>query len=355
MLDGVNEIKRVINSAKEREKFYQQKTVLFVDEIHRWAKNVQDALLPWVEEGLIILIGATVENPMFTINPALRSRSRIVRLEPLAPQDILILLQRALKDKERGLGQLEIQAEEGALEYLAHAAGGDARVALNTLEFAALISAPEGGGPITLTKEVLAQALQQRPLSYDKEEEHYNCVSAWIKSMRGSDPDAALYWLARMLKAGEDPLYLARRLMVHAAEDVGLADPQALLVAAAAALGVERVGLPEGRLLLAQATLYIALAPKSNSVIASIEAAMAAVEREGTPPVPAHLRDASYPGAKALGHGQGYKYPHQYPRGWVEQDYLPASLKGKEFYRPKEEGEEARLKAAWQERTRRQG
>ncbi|APC08856.1 AAA family ATPase [Neomoorella thermoacetica] len=356
VLDGINDIRQVIAAAREREKYYQQKTVIFVDEIHRWAKNIQDALLPCVEEGLLILIGATIENPMFTVNAAIRSRSRIFRLEALSDAAILTLLRRALADAERGLGKFNVQADPEALEHLARVANGDARVALNALEFAVLTTAPDTSGRRHLTLEVAEEAIQQRAVLYDRDgDQHYDCVSAWIKSMRGSDPDAALYWLARMIYAGEDPAFLARRLMIHAAEDVGLADPQALVVASSAAQAVERVGLPEGRIILAEATLYIALAPKSNSVIKAIDAALAAVEKETAGPVPVHLRDANYRGAAALGHGRGYKYPHDYPGGWVEQQYLPDNLRGKVFYHPSDYGREGQMKAAWQQRTGRRG
>ncbi|MDN5348160.1 MAG: putative ATPase [Clostridia bacterium] len=352
VLDGVNDIRRVVAAAKERRAYYGQKTLIFVDEIHRWAKNIQDALLPYVEDGLLTLIGATVENPMFTVNPALRSRSRIFRLEPLSESHILLLLRRALEDAERGLGRYNIIPEPGSLEHLAKIADGDARVALSALEFAALTTPPEPDGSRRLTLAAAQEAAQKRAVIYDRDgDQHYDVVSAWIKSMRGSDPDAALYWLARMLYAGEDPLFLARRLMIHAAEDVGLADPQALVVATAAAQAVERVGLPEGRLPLAEATLYIALAPKSNSVIKGIDGAWAAVENERAGTVPAHLRDASYKGAATLGHGKGYKYPHDYPGGWVEQQYLPDNLRGKTFYHPSPYGREKDLVQKWRERT----
>ncbi|MBC7325959.1 MAG: AAA family ATPase [Moorella sp. (in: Bacteria)] len=354
VLDGINDIRRVVAAAREREKYYQQKTVIFVDEIHRWAKNIQDALLPCVEEGLLTLIGATVENPMFTVNPAIRSRSRIFRLEALSEEAILTLLRRALADPERGLGRFTVDVLPEAMVHLARVANGDARVALNALEFAVLTTPPDTRGRRIINLQIAEEAIQKRAVLYDRDgDQHYDCVSAWIKSMRGSDPDAAVYWLARMLYAGEDPAFLARRLMIHAAEDVGLADPQALVVASAAAQAVERVGLPEGRIILAEATLYIALAPKSNSVIKAIDAALATVEKETAAPVPVHLRDANYPGAAAFGHGKGYKYPHDYPGGWVEQQYLPDNLRGKVFYHPGDCGREGPLKAAWQQRTSR--
>jgi len=354
VLAGLNDIRSIISNARERQKYYQQKTVIFVDEIHRWAKNIQDALLPCVEEGLLTLIGATVENPMFTVNAALRSRSRIFRLEALNKEDILNILDRALKDTKRGLGNFKIKLEPEALEHLARVASGDARVALNALEFAVLTTEPSSDGSRHITLQVAEEAIQQRAILYDRDgDQHYDCVSAWIKSMRGSDPDAALYWLARMIYAGEDPAFLARRLMIHAAEDVGLADPQALVVATAAAQSVERVGLPEGRIILAEATIYIALAPKSNSVIKAIDSALATVEKEVAGPVPTHLRDTNYRGASVFDHGKGYKYPHDYPGGWVKQQYLPDNLQGKVFYHPGDYGREKELKTAWLRRTRR--
>lgn len=352
VLDGISDIRRVIASAGERRKYYQQKTVIFVDEIHRWAKNIQDALLPCVEDGLLILIGATIENPMFTVNAAIRSRSRIFRLEALTAESVLLLLNRALHDPSRGLGKYRVVTEPGALEHMASVANGDARVALNALEFAVLTAEPSSDGTRYLTLALAEEAVQQRVILYDRDgDQHYDCISAWIKSMRGSDPDAALYWLARMIYAGEDPAFLARRLMIHAAEDVGLADPQALVVAAAAAQAVERVGLPEGRIILAEATIYIAIAPKSNTVIKAIDSALSAVEKETAGPVPLHLKDASYRGASAFGHGKGYKYPHDYPDNYVKQQYLPDNIEGTVFYRPGDNGLEGKLKTAWLHRT----
>ncbi len=351
VLDGISDIRHIITSARERRKYYRQKTVVFVDEIHRWAKNIQDALLPCVEEGLLTLIGATVENPMFTVNAAIRSRSRIFRLEALDTNAILLLLRRSLTDCERGLGNLAVVAEPEALEHLAHSANGDARVALNALEFAVLTLPSGENNQRHLTLSIAEEAIQQRAIPYDRHgDQRYDCISAWIKSMRGSDPDAALYWLARMIYAGEDAAFLARRLMVQAAEDVGLADPQALVIANAAAQAVERIGLPEGRIILAQATLYITLAPKSNSTIKAINAALETVAKETADPVPAHLRNGHYQGAAALGHGKGYRYPHNYPDGWVKQQYLPDNLLNKKFYHPGGQGYEKQLKTAWQQR-----
>jgi putative ATPase len=334
-LDGVAEIRKAVSAARER-RARGERTVLFVDEIHRWAKNVQDALLPWIEEGVCVLIGATVENPMFVINPGLRSRVRLFRMESLSEEDILRLLRRALADAERGLAAFRPQVEEAALNHIARMADGDARVALNALELAVMTAPPDETGARVVTLALAEEAVQQKAVSYDRAgDQHYDVTSAFVKSMRGSDPDATLYWLARMLYAGEDPRFIARRIMIHAAEDVGLADPRALEVAVAAAQAVERVGLPEGRIILAEAALYVALAPKSNAVKEGIDAALEAVARMPADPVPAHLRDASYRGAAALGHGRGYKYPHDYPGGHVEQQYLPDRLRHAKFYRPK--------------------
>lgn len=334
-LDGVAEIRKAVAAARER-RARGERTVLFVDEIHRWAKNVQDALLPWIEEGVCVLIGATVENPMFALNPGLRSRVRLFRLEPLTEGHLLDLLRRALADAERGLASLRPRVDEAALNHIARMADGDARAALNALELAVLTAPRDETGAPVVTVAVVEEVVQQRAVSYDRSgDQHYDVTSAFIKSMRGSDPDATLYWLARMLYAGEDPRFIARRLMIHAAEDVGLADPGALQVAAAAAQAVERVGLPEGRIILAEAALYVALAPKSNAVKEGIDAALEAVARMPADPVPAHLRDASYRGAAALGHGRGYRYPHDYPGGRVDQQYLPDRLRHAKFYRPK--------------------
>ncbi|MDK2820149.1 MAG: putative ATPase [Clostridia bacterium] len=356
VLDGLKDIRRVIDAAKERQKYYQQKTVIFVDEIHRWSKNIQDALLPCVEEGLLTLIGATVENPMFTVNAAIRSRSRIFQLEALSTRDIITILKRALKDEDRGLGKLDVEVEPQALKHIAQVANGDARVALNALEFAVLTTPKNSNGKRYITLNIAEEAIQKRAVLYDRDgNQHYDCVSAWIKSMRGSDPDAALYWLARMIYSGEDPAFLARRLMVHAAEDVGLADPQALVIASSAAQAVERIGLPEGRIILAEATLYITLAPKSNSVKTAIDAALETVAKEPCGPVPLHLRDSHYQGASDLKHGVGYKYPHNYPGGWVKQQYLPDNLNNKVFYHPSDYGKEGKIKTAWQNRTKQSG
>ncbi|ACV63383.1 AAA ATPase central domain protein [Desulfofarcimen acetoxidans DSM 771] len=336
VMAGVGDIRRVVDEAQKRRSYYGEKTVLFIDEIHRFNKAQQDALLPFVENGLITLIGSTTENPMFSVNRPILSRSQLYRFELLSTEAIVRLLQRALQDRNRGLGNYNTGADPEALPYLAEISNGDARAALNALELAVITTVPEENGSRKLTLATVQEALQKRLPKYNQKDEHYDVVSAFIKSMRGSDPDATLYWLARLLYAGEDPQFISRRIMIHAAEDVGLADPLALVVAASAAQSVERVGLPEARIILAEAALYIARAPKSNSVVKGIDSAMAAVENKRHEPVPAHLRDASYKGAKDLGHGKGYKYPHDYQNHWVEQDYLPAGLSGTKFFEPPE-------------------
>ncbi len=351
---GVADLRRVVEVARERLGMHRQRTILFIDEIHRFNKAQQDAILPHVENGTIVLVGATTENPYFEVNAALVSRCRLFRLEPLSDAQVRILLERALADRERGLGGVQAEVAPEALDHLARVANGDARTALNALELVVLSTPPGEDGVRRVGLEQAAEAVQRRALVYDREgDNHYDTVSAWIKSMRGSDPDAALYWLARMIEAGEDPRFIARRLLVHAAEDVGLADPQALVVAAAAAQAAEWVGFPEARIPLAEATLYIATAPKSNSVVMAIDRAMADVREKRFQGVPLHLRDAHYRGAERLGHGRGYKYPHDYPGGWVEQRYLPEGIAGG-YYRPGGQGYEAdiqrRLRGWWGER-----
>lgn len=342
---GVADLRRVIAEAKDRLKMHQIRTILFIDEIHHFNKSQQDALLPFIEEGTIILIGATTQNPMFEINGALLSRSRIFTLHPLEDKHIREILHRALTDKERGLGEEAITLTPEALDHIVHVANGDARNALNALELAALTTPPDQDGRIVIDLEVAQESIQKRVVQYDKQgDQHYDVISAFIKSLRGSDPDAALYWLARMLYAGEDPRFIARRLYVHAAEDVGMADPRALLMAHAAAYAVDFLGMPEARLPLAEATIYIATAPKSNAVIKGIDSALTIVENEKSGQVPLHLRDSHYKGAKKLGHGQGYKYPHHFPGGYVEQQYLPDQLLGKSFYHPTDHGYERTIK-----------
>lgn len=342
---GVAEVRQVVREARERRTMYGQKTVLFIDEIHRFNQAQQDALLPYVEDGTVVLVGATARNPFVDVIPALVSRSSVFHLEPLRDEDIRTILARALRDEERGLGRLKVEVNPAALEHIVQAAGGDARIALNALEMAVLGATPQPDGRRVVTVELAEEATGKKVLAYDREgDQHYDTISAFIKSMRGSDPDAAVYWLARMLYAGEDPRFIARRMIIHAAEDVGLADPRALLVAVAAAQALEMVGLPEARLPLAEAAVYIAAAPKSNAVYRAIEEAWKDVEGKKAGPVPLHLRDSSYRGASRLGHGVDYLYPHEYPGHWVKQDYLPDGLQGRIYYRPGDQGEEAGIR-----------
>lgn len=332
---GVSDIRDITKNAKERLKMEEQKTVLFIDEIHRFNKGQQDALLPFVEDGTIILIGATTESPMFEINRALLSRARLFRFEPLTDDHVRDVIHTVLTDEKRGYGHYNIHLEEDAHEHLVDVADGDARSALNAIELAVLTTRPDENGVLTITLAIAEESIQERVLQYDKKgDNHYDTISAFIKSMRGSDPDASLYWLAKMIYAGEDPRFIARRIYVHAAEDVGLADPNALLVAQAAAHSVEFIGLPEARLPLAEAVIYIATAAKSNTVITGIDQALATVKKEQSGQVPPHLRDTHYDGSKDLGHGKGYLYPHHYENGYVPQQYLPDALQGKTFYKP---------------------
>lgn len=331
---GVSELRKVISDAEERLSFYQQGTIVFIDEIHRFNKAQQDALLPAVESGSIVLIGATTENPYFTVNSPLLSRSRLFRLEPLKESDISVLLKRAIEDKEKGLGNYHLQVAPEAVTYFAEAARGDARLALNGLELAVLSTLPDDNGMRIIDLNAAEESIQEKAIIYDRMgDQHYDVFSAFIKSMRGSDPDATLHYLARMLQAGEDPRSILRRVLIHAAEDVGLADPMALVLANSAAQAFEYVGLPEGRLIIAEAALYIACAPKSNSVLA-VDDALSDVKKGRYGPVPIHLRDASYLGAKNFGYGKSYKYPHDYPGHYIRQDYLPSELKGIKYYKP---------------------
>ena len=343
---GVPEIRKVIQRARELRKASGRRTILFIDEIHRFNKAQQDALLPHVEDGTIALIGATTENPYFEVNSPLISRSRIFRFEPLSDEHVRALLDRALSDAERGLGAQRIRVEPEALDHIVNVAQGDARSALSALELAAGATPPDADtGARCVTLEIAEQAVQKRVLNYDKDgDNHYDAISAFIKSIRGSDPDAAVYWLARMLSAGEDPKFIARRIVIQAAEDVGNADPMALVVATAAAQAVQFVGLPEAQIPLAQAVIYLACAPKSNASYKAISHANKDVAERKGPPVPVHLRDASYPGAKALGHGKGYLYPHDFPGHYVEQEYLPDAAKSEPYYVPTEHGHEAKFK-----------
>src|SRR5712691_1397055 len=318
-----------------------QNTILFIDEIHRFNKAQQDVLLPDVEHGVVRLIGATTHNPFFFVNSPLVSRSQIFELRPLGEEELFILLQRALADTERGLGHLKIKADEVALRHLAKLADGDARKALNSLEIAALTTEPRADGVVHINLATAEQSIQKKAVVYDDEDSHYDTISAFIKSMRGSDPDTALYWLAKMIHAGEDPRFIARRIVIHAAEDVGLADPMALVLANAAFQAAEFIGWPEARIPLAEATIYIATAPKSNSTIVAIDAALDDVKSGRTLPVPEHLRDAHYQGAKRLGHGKGYKYAHDFAEHYVAQDYLGGARR---YYEPSDQGTEKKIK-----------
>ena len=320
---------------------YQKKTILFVDEIHRLNKAQQDYLLPFVEDGTVILIGATTENPYFEVNQSLLSRSRIFELHPLSKEDIKTLLLRAVTDPGKAMGNYGAVLDEDALEFLADVANGDARAALTAIELGVLTTEPSEDGKIHITVDVASECIQKRVLKYDKDgDNHYDTVSAFIKSMRGSDPDAAVYYLARMLYAGEDIKFIARRIMICASEDVGNADPQALQVAVAASLAVERIGMPEAQIILSQAVTYVASAPKSNAANNAIADAMECVRTTKTPPVPTHLQDAHYESAGKLGHGEGYKYAHAYPHHYVAQQYLPDGLTDRVFYEPTDNGYE---------------
>jgi putative ATPase len=346
---GKKDMEAVVQEAKDQAGMYGKKTILFVDEIHRFNKGQQDYLLPFVEDGTVILVGATTENPYFEVNGALISRSVIFELKPLSKGDICCLLRRAIEDEERGLAGYRAEMDEDALEFLADVANGDARSALNALELGVLSTQRSEDGIIHITLAVAQECIQKRVLRYDKSgDNHYDTISAFIKSMRGSDPDAAVYYLARMLCAGEDVAFIARRIMICAAEDVSNADPQALVVATSAAQAVERLGMPEARIVLAQAAAYVACAPKSNSAIMAIDEAMRLVESEKTPPIPAHLQDAHYKSAGKLGHGIGYLYAHDYPHHYVEQQYLPDALVGKTFYHLSENGYEQNIQAYFQ-------
>ena len=342
---GKKDMEEAVKRAKDRLGMYGKKTILFIDEIHRFNKGQQDYLLPFVEDGTVTLIGATTENPYFEVNNALLSRSRIFELKPLEKQDIRELILRAVTDEKRGMGGYHAEITDEAVRFLADVANGEARAALNAVELGVLTTEPSPDGKIYITLPVAAECIQKRAVRYDKDgDNHYDTISAFIKSMRGSDPDAALYYLARMLYAGEDVKFIARRIMICAAEDVGNADPQALTVAVSAAQAVERIGLPEGQIILAQAVTYVASAPKSNAACVGISEAMEAVRTQKTPPVPVHLQDKHYKGAEKLGHGKGYLYAHDYPNHYVKQQYLPDGMEGASFYRPTENGYEKKIK-----------
>jgi putative ATPase len=351
---GVADLRRVIEEAKKRLKSSGQKTILFVDEIHRFNKAQQDAVLPYVENGTVTFIGATTENPSFEVISPLLSRSRVFRLNLLSDEDVRLIVERAIKDEERGLGKLRITIGDEALRHLVTMSNGDARVALNALEMAAFATLPDGDGSRSIDLSAVEEALQHRALLYDKSgDQHYDLISALHKSLRGSDPDASLYWLGRMLEAGEDPLYIVRRLIRFATEDVGVADPQALVVAVAAQQAVHFIGLPEGNLALAEAVVYLAAAPKSNSLYQAYSRIQKDIQQGRNEPVPLHLRNPVTGLMRRMGHGQGYKYAHDYPSHFVRQQNLPASLQGKRYYVPGDQGYEKeiadRLKKWWGE------
>lgn len=341
---GVTELKKLAGEARDRRAFHGQRTILFVDEIQRLNKGQQDVLLPAVEQGDLILIGATTENPYFEVNAALLSRSQIYQLKPLNVQDLMRVAQNALQSP-KGLGEIRCAVTDEALGHLARIANGDARVLLNNLEFAVLTTLPNVEGVRVVDLAVAEEAAQEQRVRYDKSgDNHYDVISAFIKSLRGSDADAALYWYARMVYANENPRFIVRRLLVHASEDVGMADPTALLMAQAAGFALEWLGMPEARIPIAQAIIYIATAPKSNSVVSAVDAALAAVKSTGAEPVPIHLRDSHYAGAAQLGHGKGYKYPHDYPHHYVVQNYLPSNVKDLQLYSPSDQGREKVIK-----------
>jgi putative ATPase len=341
---GVADLRRIIEEAKERRKLYQQKTILVIDEIHRFNKSQQDAVLPFVEDGTIILIGATTENPSFEVNAPLLSRARVFTLNPLTEDGIKTIIRRALQDKEKGIGNINVAIEEDALQQLITISNSDARTALNALELAALTALPDAAGVRHVTLPVIEDALQHRALIYDRAgEQHYDLISALHKSLRDSDPDASLYWLARMLEAGEDPLFIARRLVRAASEDIGMADPQALVVAMAAQQAVHFIGVPEGNLALAEAAVYLATAPKSNSLYTAYSSIQHEVKQGKNEPVPLHLRNAVTKLMKDSGYGKGYKYAHNFTGHVVDQQHLPDSLKDKKFYFPGELGYEKQI------------
>lgn len=342
---GKKDMEEVVNKAKELKGMYQKRTILFIDEIHRFNKGQQDYLLPFVEDGTIILIGATTENPYFEVNGALLSRSSVFELRPLSQEEVETLILRAVQDEKKGMGSYHAVIEEDALHFLADLAGGDARSALNAVELGILTTPRSEDGMIHITLDVASECIQKRVVRYDKTgDNHYDTISAFIKSMRGSDPDAAVYYLAKMLYAGEDIKFIARRIMICASEDVGNADPNALTVAVSAAQAVERLGMPEARIVLAQAVTYVASAPKSNAAYLAVDKALSVVRESRTAPVPTYLCDAHYKGAGKLGRGIGYKYAHDYPNHYVEQQYLPDAYKDMKFYEPTENGYEQTIR-----------
>ena len=343
---GKKDMEDVVAKAKDNQGMFGRKTILFVDEIHRFNKGQQDYLLPFVEDGTVILIGATTENPYFEVNGALLSRSVIFELKKLSKDDIKTLIMRAVTDVKKGMGSYKAEIDDDALEFLADVSNGDARAALTAIELGVLTTERSEDGIIHITIDVASECIQKRVISYDKKgDNHYDTISAFIKSMRGSDPDAAVYYLARMLYAGEDVKFIARRIMILASEDIGNADPNALVVATAAAQAVERIGMPESQIILSQAVTYMACAPKSNAAYGAISKAMGVVQSTKTPPVPTHLQDAHYGSAQKLGHGVGYRYAHDYPNHYVKQQYLPDGLTDQVFYEPGDLGYEAQMKA----------
>jgi putative ATPase len=342
---GKKDMEEVVSKAKEIQGMYGKRTILFIDEIHRFNKAQQDYLLPFVEDGTVILIGATTENPYFEVNGALLSRSVIFELKPIPMEAVRDLLRKAVYDKDRGMGAYDAVIDEDALDFLADVSGGDARHALNAIELGIMSTERSRDGKIHITLEAAQECIQKKAVRYDKSgDNHYDTISAFIKSMRGSDPDAAVYYLARMLYAGENVAFIARRIMICAAEDVGNADPQALVVATNASMAVERIGMPEAQIILSQAASYVACAPKSNAACSAVFAAMEEVAKSGNLPIPPHLQDAHYKGAARLGRGTGYLYSHEFPNHYVEQQYLPYELTGREFYKPTGNGYEAKIR-----------
>jgi putative ATPase len=358
VLSGIKEIKEVMAEATKMKEFYNRKTILFVDEVHRFNKAQQDAFLPHVEKGNIILIGATTENPSFEVISALLSRTKVYTLNPLNEEELKIIINRAIKDKEKGLGNMNVELEDKALDYIAQMANGDARIALSTLEFAVLTTPPDEKGIRKITLKIAEETMQKKALVYDKDgEEHYNIISALHKSLRGSDPDAALYWLGRMLAGGEDPLYIARRMVRFASEDIGNADPQALQVAIAAKEAYHFLGSPEGELALAQAAIYLATAPKSDAVYKAFNQVQEDIQKTQALPVPMHIRNAPTQLMKNLGYGKDYKYPHDFPDHFVDETYLPENLKDRKYYQPTDFGFEKEIKKRleWWEKKKGQG
>ncbi len=342
---GKKDMEEVVQKAKDMQGMYGKKTILFIDEIHRFNKGQQDYLLPFVEDGTVILIGATTENPYFEVNGALISRSIVFELKPIEKEDIKTLIKKAVYDENKGMGAYKGTIDDDALEFLAELSGGDARHALNAIELGMMTTERSEDGLIHITLDVAQECIQKRVMRYDKNgDNHYDTISAFIKSMRGSDPDAAVYYLARMLTAGESITFIARRIMICAAEDVGNADPMALVVATNASMAVERIGMPEAQIILSEAASYVACAPKSNAAVVAIGDAMQEVQASGNLPIPTHLQDAHYKGSAKLGHGIGYKYAHSYKNNYVKQQYLPYELNGKEFYKPSGNGYEAKIR-----------